>query len=218
MGTAEDESYKNRFSNRLHRPDPYSFLRAPHVLRDQLHPYLAPFQRPKGPRAYGAGGADRRGSVKATGSAVRGSTAPRQRRGRRSPRDSQRRDAVTPRIVVIDGEAAARDLLKMLLTKKGFRVSVTASPRRGLRMLMAEKPDLIILNLTTSGADGLDALRAVKAYDEMTPVIVTVTPANIRLAREGVRLGAFDYVMKPFDPGYVDALVDSALQNWLTIA
>ena len=60
MGRPEDESYENRFVNRLHRPDPYSFLRAPHVLRDQLRPYLAPFQRQKGhglrPRRGGAEG------------------------------------------------------------------------------------------------------------------------------------------------------------------
>ena len=153
-----------------------------------------------------------------SGSAGRGSAALRQRRGRRSPRNSQRPDTVGPRIVVIDGEAAARRVWKMLLTKKGFIVSVTASPRRGLKLVTAQKPVLVMLNLATSGTDGLDALRAMKAYDEMTPVIVTVTFAKIRMATEDVRLGAFEYVSKPFDLGYIDALVDSVLLDGLTIA
>jgi CheY-like chemotaxis protein len=116
---------------------------------------------------------------------------------------SQGTGAGNPLIVVVDDEARVRGLLKDLLTRKGYTVSVTADPKRGLKMLMGQKPALVILGLKRSEMDGLDLLRKMKTYDEMMPVIVTTHLVNIRLAKEGVRLGAFDYVLKPFDPAFM---------------
>jgi DNA-binding NtrC family response regulator len=118
------------------------------------------------------------------------------------------------RLVVIDDEARMRNLLKDLLTRKGYTVSVTADSKRGLTMLMRQAPDLVILGLKGSEMQGLDVLRRMKTHEEMMPVIVTTHPQNLSLAREGVRLGAFDYVLKPFKPAYMCDLVECALEQW----
>lgn len=117
-------------------------------------------------------------------------------------------------VIVIEDEVPIRGLLKNMLIRKGYTVSVTADPKRGLTMLMRQSPDLVILSLKRSETQSLDVLRKMKTHEEMMPVIVTAPLQHIRLAKEGVRLGAFDYVLKPFDPAYVSDLVDSALGQW----
>lgn len=121
--------------------------------------------------------------------------------------------AGNPRVVVIEDESQVRGFLKNLLIQKGYTVLATADPKKGLTLLMRQPPDLVILALERSKMDGLDVLRKMKMHEEMMPVIVTTRLYNLSLAKEGMRLGAFDYVLKPFDPAYMSALVESAMEQ-----
>ncbi|MDP2894993.1 MAG: response regulator [bacterium] len=188
-------------------------LRRNQVLRDRAYFSITPFQSHSPPSICWAGGPQPQAPEKYTCSAGVDATRVQGKRPRTLTQRSQGTGAGNPRIVVVDEEARVRAFLKDLLTRKGYTVSVTADPKRGLKMLMGQNPALVILGLKRSETDGLDLLRKMKTYDEMMPVIVTTHPVNIKLAKEGVRLGAFDYVLKPFDPAYMGALVENALEQ-----
>ena len=132
-------------------------------------------------------------------------------------REPLREGAVTPCgcIVVIDHEREMPDLLRDLLGKKGCTVLVASDSDKGMEMVARERPALVILNLKMPATDGLAVLREIKKYDELTSVIVVARFADIGRAREAMRLGALDYFTKPFDVGYVEAVIKSALEQTL---
>jgi len=242
MRSTEKESKDSRLATASTPSGMLPSLRRNQVLRDTAYFSFLPFQREspsqaahdgqgltraapvgRAPTPVREGGQTRicwrggprpQATARNTRSAGVDGTPVRGARPQKVKESSQGTAAANPRIVVVDDEPLVRAFLKDLLTGKGYTVSVTADPKTGLRMLMGQKPDLVILGLKRSEMDSLDLLREMKTYDEMMPVIVTTHPVNIRLAKEGVRLGAFDYVLKPFDPAYMGALVENALEQW----
>lgn len=119
-------------------------------------------------------------------------------------------------IVVIDDEVEICDLLKDLLTAEGYKVSTATDSEQGLQMAMKQRPDLVLLDMNMPRMDGIEVLRQIKKADEAISVIIITGFININLARDAMRLGAFDYITKPFDLAYVKALVENALEQSLT--
>ena len=66
-----------------------------------------------------------------------------------------------------------------------------------------------------SGMDGLAVLQELKRFDETIPVIMTTRFTSIGRARNAIRLGAYDYITKPFDIPYTKALISEALQHMM---
>jgi DNA-binding NtrC family response regulator len=116
-------------------------------------------------------------------------------------------------IIVIDDEAEVCGLLKDLLTSEGYRVSAATDPQKGLQMVLKQEPDAVLLDLGMPKMDGFQVLKEIKKSNEALPVIIITGFVNIGLAREAIRLGAFDYVTKPFDVAYIKALVKNALDQ-----
>lgn len=214
MRPTEDELNDGRFATMNALCGLLASPRRNRVLQDRAYSSITAFQSHSPPSICWAGGPQPQAPEKHTRSAGVDATRVQDKRPRTLTQRSQGTGAGNPRIVVVDDEARVRGLLKDLLTGKGYTVSVTADPKRGLKMLMGQNPDLVILGLKSSEMDSLDLLRKMKTYDEMMPVIVTTHLVNIRLAKEGVRLGAFDYVLKPFDPAFMSDLVENALEQW----
>jgi CheY-like chemotaxis protein len=101
-------------------------------------------------------------------------------------------------VLVIDDEAAVRDLMQRFLTKEGFRVIPAASGEEGLRRAREIRPDAITLDVMMPGMDGWAVLTALKADPELadTPVIMLTIVDDKNL---GYALGASDYLTKPID-------------------
>lgn len=196
MRRREDERNEDRPAIWIGIPGLFASFRRHHVLREGASSAIVPLHRYSPSGMCGAGGLRLQAMPETTRRARVDATPARNRH-----------------VVVIEDEAQVRVVLKDLLTRKGCTVSVTADPKRGLTMLMRQAPDLVILSLKRSAMDGLEVLRKMKTHEEMMPVIVTAPLRSIRLAKEGVRLGAFDYLLKPFDPAYVIALVENALEQ-----
>jgi DNA-binding NtrC family response regulator len=102
------------------------------------------------------------------------------------------------RILVIDDEQSIRDLLKDFLETKGFEVVTAPDGESGLELLNEEKFDLFLLDLMMPGISGLDVLRERADEKSGIPCIVITAHATVQTAVEAMKLGAFDYLPKPF--------------------
>lgn len=109
------------------------------------------------------------------------------------------------KILVIDDEASFVETLKKGLAKRGLTVMPARNGPEGLARL-AEDPsiDIVILDVKMVGMDGIQTLRHIKIDYPLVEVIMLAEPDTVEGAIEAMRLGAYDYHMKPCD---IDALV-----------
>ena len=117
-----------------------------------------------------------------------------------------------PLILVADDHADVRQALSLLLRDGGYEVATAASPAEALSALRQSPPDLVLLDLnyqrdTTSGAEGLELLRQIRAQHCELPVVILTGWATVTLAVEAMRLGAQDFLEKPWENARVRAIV-----------
>jgi PAS domain S-box-containing protein len=112
------------------------------------------------------------------------------------PETGGRRDA--PLVLVVDDDAAARDMLQRILTKEGYRVALASGGEEGLRLALEELPDVITLDVLMAGMDGWGVLSRLKA-DSRTRDIPVIVLTVIDDRNLGFALGAADYMTKPVD-------------------
>jgi DNA-binding NtrC family response regulator len=105
-------------------------------------------------------------------------------------------------ILIIDDDIAVRTSLVLLLTNEGYDVKGTATPTEALTVIKKQKPQLIILDLNfsidTSGKEGIALLSKIKQIDSAIPVILITGWGSIELAVQGMKLGANDFINKPW--------------------
>jgi len=104
-----------------------------------------------------------------------------------------------PHVLVIDDDPTARDLLRRILLKEGFRVRLAENGAEGVRLAREQRPDVITLDLLMPGMDGWAVMNQLKADPETSDVpVILVTMTDEQ--RMGFALGAADYMTKPIDP------------------
>jgi len=110
-------------------------------------------------------------------------------------------------ILVIDDDLAVRTSLMLLLKSEGYDALCTENPGDALRIIRKNNPELIILDLNfsidTSGREGLDLLREIKEINSAIPVILITGWGSIELAVQGMKLGANDFINKPWSNEYL---------------
>ncbi len=106
-------------------------------------------------------------------------------------------------ILIIDDDMAVRSSIKLLLKKANYTVDMIGHPRSLLQQIERQKPDLILLDMNfavdTSGKGGLQALKEIRNTHPDIPVILMTGWATVQLAVEGMKLGAKDFIAKPWD-------------------
>jgi len=107
-------------------------------------------------------------------------------------------NADLPQVLVIDDEMGPRESLRMLL-KPSYRVHTADSVEIGLQLLNEKKPDAIVLDIRMPGVTGIEGLRRIRQIDPHLSVIMLTGFGALETAKEAVRLGANDYISKPFD-------------------
>lgn len=108
------------------------------------------------------------------------------------------------RVLVADDQPAVLEALKILLRSEGFDVSLVRSPQIALDSLAMREYDVLLLDLnyaqdTVSGREGIELIAKIKEIDSQIPIIVITAWGTIELAVEAVRVGARDFVQKPWD-------------------
>jgi signal transduction histidine kinase len=107
-------------------------------------------------------------------------------------------NADLPQVLVIDDEMGPRESLRMLL-KPSYQVHTADSVERGLQLLSEKKPDAIVMDIRMPGTTGIEGLRRIRQIDPHLSVIMLTGFGALETAKEALRLGANDYISKPFD-------------------
>jgi DNA-binding NtrC family response regulator len=116
------------------------------------------------------------------------------------------------KILVIDDEAPILSLMGKSCRMQGHQVSEVLTGRDGIIALDADTPDLMIVDLKLSDMDGLEVIQYGNEHHPSVQVIMVTGNASIESAVEAMRLGAFDYLTKPFELGDLQKTVELALQ------
>ena len=103
------------------------------------------------------------------------------------------------KLLLVDDEDRFRTTLSKRLAEKGVTADTAASGIAALKLLKDKPVDVIVLDIKMPEMDGIETLRQVKRMDPQIEVILLTGHANIESAVEGMRLGAYDYLMKPCD-------------------
>ena len=120
-------------------------------------------------------------------------------------------------ILVADDQADVLAALRLLLKAEGFDIATATSPAEVVELLELDEFDCLLLDLnytrdTTSGQEGLDLLPRIKTLDSTLPIIVMTAWGSIESAVEAMRLGARDYIEKPWDNDRLLATISSQLE------
>jgi DNA-binding NtrC family response regulator len=116
-------------------------------------------------------------------------------------------------ILLVDDEAYVRDSLSRLLGRRGFAVRCAASVAEALQPESLAGIDAVLVDLKLAGEDGLTLVRRIAADSPSLPVVVLTGHGTVRSAVEGIRAGAFDYLLKPADPDELTVVLERALEQ-----
>lgn len=116
------------------------------------------------------------------------------------------------KIMLVDDAAFMRKLIRDTLTKNGYENIVEAADGEiAYVKYVTEKPDLVIMDITMPNKSGIDALREIKAHDPFARVVMCSAIGQEAMVLEAIKLGALDFVVKPFKTDRILAAVDKAL-------
>ena len=117
-----------------------------------------------------------------------------------------------PRILVIDDEAAIRDSVRMILEYEHYECIGASSGPEGLTILKRDQPDMVVLDIKMPGMSGLEVLGEIRKVDESLPVAMMSGHGTVTDAMQATRLGAFDFIEKPFTSERVLVTVAKGLE------
>src|SRR3984957_9160660 len=114
------------------------------------------------------------------------------------------------RILVVEDEEKLRRVLELQLTSAGFEVEKAGTAETALQL--AERADLVLTDLRLPGMDGLHLLSAIRRQNSQTPVVVMTAFGTIETAVEAMKMGAPDFLLKPFSLDHLMTIVQKALE------
>src|SRR3989440_1423143 len=116
------------------------------------------------------------------------------------------------RLLLIDDEADVQYSFRRILDSPEIEVTTASSGEEGLRVIPKFKPDLVIMDVRMGGMTGLETLRRIRQMDSRLLVILMTAYGTTQTAIEAMKLGAYDYLLKPFDVPKLKEIVASALK------
>jgi DNA-binding NtrC family response regulator len=114
-------------------------------------------------------------------------------------------------ILIVDDEEDFRITLVKRLQKRRLNVFGADSGPQALKMMQSKIFDVVVLDVKMPGMDGIDTIREIKKLHPLTEVILLTGHASMESGIEGMKLGAFDYIMKPVN---IDELLEKILQAY----
>jgi len=115
-------------------------------------------------------------------------------------------------ILIIDDDDQLRISFERLLKEEGYQVLTAASGEAGIRVLGESIPDLVVLDVRLPGINGLETFRRIHDIEQKLPVIIMTAFGTTETAIEATKMGAFDYVIKPFDIPQMLTTIRQALE------
>ncbi|MGD9232980.1 MAG: response regulator, partial [Desulfobacterales bacterium] len=117
----------------------------------------------------------------------------------------------TPHILVVDDELSMRELLEVLLSKEGYKVTCAENGRDAIERIKKTVFDLLLCDIRLGDITGIDVLKALKEENQDTVVIMISAYATTEAAVEAMNEGAYDFVPKPFNNEELKQTIKNAL-------
>ncbi len=111
-----------------------------------------------------------------------------------------------PKVLVVDDAMFMRAKASKLLTQEGYEVVEASNGAEAIEVYKAQKPDLVLMDITMPVMDGITAVKAIKNEDSGAKVIMVTALGQRSMVLEAIRAGAKDFVVKPFQP---DKLIEA---------
>ncbi len=116
-------------------------------------------------------------------------------------------------ILVVDDEKNQREILETILSSEGYDVTTASSGEAAMKFVESRRFDLVLTDLKMTGMSGLDLLKELTNYDKSIIVILLTAHGSVDSAVDALRLGAFDYLQKPYDKEKLLDTVSRALNK-----
>jgi DNA-binding NtrC family response regulator len=100
-------------------------------------------------------------------------------------------------LMIVDDEPDFVEMLSLRLADRGHKVRSAGTGREALEALKEEEPEVIILDIKMPGMDGIETLKTIKSRHPLVEIILLTGHGSIETAVEGLKSGAFDYLLKP---------------------
>lgn len=114
-------------------------------------------------------------------------------------------------ILIVDDEQSVREVLSEYFAEQGYAVETAGDGEEALAVVRRSTPDLVLLDVRMPGIDGVETLRRMRGIAPAVSVIMVTANEDVGLARETLKLGALDYVAKPFDFVYLERAIMAGL-------
>ena len=111
------------------------------------------------------------------------------------------------KIMVVDDDTSISSLIKDFFTKKGYKVITAGNGQDALDKFSKEHPIIVLLDMRLPGMDGLLALKRIREIDDKVGVIIVTGVKDEGVFEEAKKLGAYEYIVKPFDLDYLETCV-----------
>ncbi|MFC2172438.1 sigma-54-dependent transcriptional regulator [Acidobacteriota bacterium] len=121
------------------------------------------------------------------------------------------RSKPTKKILVVDDEEAMRWALKKALENKGFEVTTLDSGDKAVKEAARKRYAVVLMDIKMPGMDGIEALQRIRQENSEQFVILMTAYGTMKTAIDAMKEGAFDYVIKPFDPNELYAIIEKAI-------
>ena len=116
-------------------------------------------------------------------------------------------------ILIVDDETSLLEFLSVLCSGEGLSVTTARSVREAREQLAERTPDLVLCDMMMPDGNGLELLREIKGGDSRTSVVMMTAYTSTKNAIDAMKLGAYDYVSKPFDIDELKAVLERALEK-----
>jgi len=108
------------------------------------------------------------------------------------------------RILIVDDAAFMRMMIKDILEKNGFQVVGEANNGiKAVELYKKEKPDVVTMDITMPDMDGIEAVKAIRAFDPAAKIIMCSAMGQQTMVMDAIKAGARDFIVKPFQPDRV---------------
>lgn len=117
------------------------------------------------------------------------------------------------KILIIDDEKGMLEFLSIMLAKDGFSVATSNRGQEGINMFKNTHFDLVIVDIKMPEISGIDVLKSIRSYNSSAVVVMITAYASVDTAIKAMKLGAFDYIAKPFKIERIRVVIRKALQQ-----
>jgi DNA-binding NtrC family response regulator len=122
-------------------------------------------------------------------------------------------DAKVTRVLVVDDEPSMLEMMEIILQKENYDIATTPDPLEALKLVKQQDFDVIVQDIKMPKMDGIELLEKIKDLKPKLPVIIITAFSTWDNAVEAMRLGAFDYIKKPFDTDNIRVVVARAAEQ-----